>query len=260
MSRVRVAESSIALLAVALGAPCITCHPATQTFLDIRDSARPLHEAAESCDLARVRYLVEIQKTSPNALDTAGFTPLHVAWNCSHVYWDPPDRRVAQIVEYLLSHGADPNLPFRYGPEPRYTLLHRAAYNGNMVLVPLLVSAGANVNAKDSRGFAPLHSAARCDYRLSCDDCSDPAQDDFGTRWKQGAKPVIQYLVAHGADVTAKTQGGQSVLDIFVTPCVDQPKLCVPESLVSASWPTGTCKAAYLAVRSELNRIQQLPR
>ena len=46
-----------------------------------------------------------------------------------------------------------------------------ATYDGNMVLVPMLVAAGARVDAVDSRGFTPLHSAARCDFRLSCGGC-----------------------------------------------------------------------------------------
>jgi ankyrin repeat protein len=121
-----------------------------------------------------------------------------------------------------------------------------------MVLVPMLLKAGANVNARDSRGFTPLHSAARCDFRLSYDDCTSAGRNGFDERWKQGAKPVITYLLEHGADVAARTNTGQSVLDIFVTPCDKEPELCNPQTIDSAKWPAGYCKAAYLLVKGKM--------
>ena len=133
-----------------------------------------------------------------------------------------------------------------HGGEPAYTLLHFAAYDGNMVLIPMLVNAGANVNARDSRGFTPLHSAARCDFRLSCDDCT------VAGKWKQGAKPVIEYLLEHGSDITARTKAGQSVLDIFVTPCSTKPELCNPLTIESVEWPAGSCRAAYWFVKRKM--------
>ena len=75
-------------------------------------------------------------------------------------------------VRALLENGANPNIPFNFGGEPQYIVLHFEAYDGNRHgLIPALVKAGANVSAVTSRGLTPLHSAAICDFRLSCDDC-----------------------------------------------------------------------------------------
>jgi uncharacterized protein len=54
----------------------------------------------------------------------------------------------------------------------------------------LLINAGGDVNAKDSRGLTPLHEAAR---------------------W--GWNDVVQFLVASGADLTAKDNRGNTPID-----------------------------------------------
>jgi ankyrin repeat protein len=54
----------------------------------------------------------------------------------------------------------------------------------------LLLQAGADINAKDSRGLSPLHEAAR---------------------W--GWNDVVQFLVENGADLTAKDSRGNTPVD-----------------------------------------------
>lgn len=216
--------------------------------------ADALHVAAENHDVLQIKRLLESGRFDANAKNAAGFTPLQLAFlSLGRVFGHPASPQMAEVVEYLLAKGANPNLPFMYGGEPAYTVLHFAAYDGNMVLVPMLTRAGANPNARDSRGFSPLHSAARCDFRLSCDDCSHLTGSDFSMRWKQGAKPVIAYLVEHGADIRAQTLAGQSVLEIFKTPCASDPEACESGALASAKeWPAGMCKQAYAFVRARL--------
>ena len=215
-----------------------------------------LHAAAANHDLIQLKRLLETGALDVNARNASGFTPLQMAFiSLGRVLGHPANPEMADVVAYLLGKGADPNLPFAYNAEPAYTVLHFAAFDGNMVLVPMLVNAHANPNAKDSRGFTPLHSAARCDFRLSCDDCSRPSGGDYSVRWKQGAKPVIEYLLAHGADLHAKTVTGQSVLEIFSTPCAAAPEACQPAALSSGKpWPTGMCKQAYVFVRARMNQ------
>src|SRR5204863_3841430 len=54
----------------------------------------------------------------------------------------------------------------------------------------LLLEAGGDINGKDSRGFTPLHEAAR---------------------W--GWNDVVRFLVEHGADLQAKDNRGMTPVD-----------------------------------------------
>src|SRR5262247_2496128 len=80
----------------------------------------------------------------------------------------------APTIELLLKHGANPNLPNIRGMLPLvaaagvgsvdadtrgWTLLHGAAFWGWNDVVKYLVQKGANLDAKDNRGFTPIDSA-----------------------------------------------------------------------------------------------------
>jgi hypothetical protein len=53
------------------------------------------------------------------------------------------------VVEWLLAHGANVNA--RSDAESRHTALHSAAWNGDLEMVKLLVTAGADREAKDAQ-------------------------------------------------------------------------------------------------------------
>ena len=96
-------------------------------------------------------------------------TPLNVA----------PSPERSEIVEWLLSHGADPNLR---GDGDPYISLHAAAYCGNVEVCRMLLQHKADQNAPDSEGRTPLHLAS-----------------------EKGYIDVVRLLVEYGADVNARS-------------------------------------------------------
>ena len=134
--------------------------------------------------------------------DADGRTPLHLA---ASLY----DYEMAAI---LLDHGADPNARDAWGRSP----LHIAAQgefrpieasisvgswsseSPHESLVGLLVEAGADVRAADSKGITPLHLACLQAYKVTL---------------IQNA-PQIPILLDHGAEINARDEQGNTPLDI----------------------------------------------
>jgi ankyrin repeat protein len=84
--------------------------------------------------------------------------------------------------------GGDANLARGDG----LTLLHfAAAYADNLEVAKVLVSMGANVNAKEQTGITPLHNAAR-----------------FGN------VEIAKLLISKGANVNAKLFNGVTPLEV----------------------------------------------
>ncbi|MDB4712941.1 ankyrin repeat domain-containing protein [bacterium] len=79
-----------------------------------------------------------------------------------------------EMVELLISNGADINAKNIFGGSP----LDSAARGSKKEIVELLISKGADVNAKDDGGQTPLHTAAIGDK-----------------------KEIAEILIAHGANV-----------------------------------------------------------
>lgn len=84
-----------------------------------------------------------------------------------------------QIAEILLSYGADVNARDLFGTTP----LHSAsATEYGVTMIPYLVAKGADVNAVDDNGDTPLHHAALL------------RPDNVGLLLKAGAKPDVRDL------------------------------------------------------------------
>lgn len=210
---------------------CATTTPPPKSY--------PLHAAAAAFNVRQSKYLVEVKHINVNSLNADNKTPLEVAYDQLGIYgFDHPENLpMAEEVRYLRSMGADAN----HGD-----VLSQAAYDGNMDLVPLLVQGknGANTNKYSPKGFTPLHYAAICDFRLSCDDCSSSGN------WKAGAKPTIDYLIHHHADITACSKDGRSVLDMVPTPCPPNNPNC--KELADKVWPSGSCRETYYYVKAQM--------
>jgi ankyrin repeat protein len=99
---------------------------------------------------------------------------------------EPPSAKAPDISihEADLAAGADVNT--KIGEE---TPLHFAALFGHTKVAELLITKGADVNAKDEGGYTPLHQAAH-----------------------GGRKEVVELLIAKGANVNAKNKIGWTPL------------------------------------------------
>jgi len=120
-----------------------------------------LDTATAAGDLAEVKRLVIDCGVDPNILSELRFTSLFIALSSGH----------PEVVEFLLEHGADPNIKNNDGSTP----LHYAADNSKVVEV--LLEHGADLNIRDKYGATPLHDAA-----------------------ENGHPEVVELLLEHGAD------------------------------------------------------------
>lgn len=92
------------------------------------------------------------------------------------------------IVKLLLSRGADIHAKCKEGG---MTALHYAAAYGQKEVAELLITKGANVNAKNVYGVTPLASTAM---------------------GRGESRAVAELLIANGADINAKHRNGSTPL------------------------------------------------
>ncbi len=151
-----------------------------------------LRAATLGNDTQTIRILIDAG-VDVNAADLPGISPLMMAagWNGN-----------TPAVEMLLAKGANAKaasrpvmgLPARNGASEfgSLTALIMAAPFGPPQLIGDLLAGGSDVNAKDVRGMTPIMLAVATDHQ-------DPA--------------VIQMLLEHGADPSAKSGIGDSAVD-----------------------------------------------
>ncbi len=141
-----------------------------------------LYEACTVGELSRVKAWIERQPELVNAYAPDGFQPLGLAAFFGQI----------EIVEFLLSHGAEVNSPSRNAM--RVMPLHSAIANQRVEIVKLLLDHGADVNATQADDFTPLHEAAQI-----------------------GLPDVTQWLLDHGANINARlSSNGRTPLALAI--------------------------------------------
>ncbi|MFS4416747.1 ankyrin repeat domain-containing protein [Maribacter sp. 2307ULW6-5] len=117
--------------------------------------------------------------------DTKGNTLAHYLLNA---YDARNPKNFEEKLRLLQEHGLDLSLPQQKGN----TLYHLAVEKNNLSLLERLAAFELDINAKNKEGNTALHLAAM------------KAQDDR----------ILKYLIAQGADKTAKTSFEESVWDL----------------------------------------------
>jgi ankyrin repeat protein len=131
-----------------------------------------IFEACAAGELARVKDWVEQQPEWVNAYAPDGFQPLGLAAFFGR----------ADIVEFLLNHGAEVNSPSCN--QMRVMPLHSAIANRRIEIVKMLLDHGADVDTTQADDFTPLHEAAQ-----------------------NGMLDVTQWLLDRGAHVNPRLSG-----------------------------------------------------
>jgi ankyrin repeat protein len=160
----------------------------------IRTKASPLYYAALCGIGSLVEHLVVTRGQHPNQSHGSHGTPLHVAVVSGHT----------SIARLLLEHAADANARDTNSVTP----LHEAIERGNLDIAQLLISHGADVNAFVYRGDleAPRTEAQAhgdmlvsggADENARGKDKSSPLHEAA----KRGNLKTAQLLIGHGADV-----------------------------------------------------------
>ncbi len=150
------------------------------------NGARALHMAADFNEIAIIGLLLD-HGADIEARDGELRTPLHRA----------AEAGLNGVVELLLDRSAEINdREGNFGATP----LQQAADNGHLETVELLLDRGAEINAIDKRGFSALSCASQ--------------SQSFGN---VGNGKLIEFLVAHGADLHVRNTHGQTPLEYAET-------------------------------------------
>ncbi|XP_044745341.1 transient receptor potential channel pyrexia-like [Coccinella septempunctata] len=144
------------------------------------DKVTPLHLAASEGDPECCRLLLRA-KAPTNARNHKLQTPLHLA----------ALSQCAETLEVLLRAGADPNATDIDGRTPLHSSIVKVTRSCECVR--LLLKHGTEINKPDAFGYTALHLAALNEF-----------------------SHCVMFLINNGGDVTARTNGGISVLN-FIT-------------------------------------------
>lgn len=185
-------EGSAVLLA------CYYQQPEIARLLVSRGAELDIFEAAASGSLERVIELATHQPGLVNAFAPDGFQPLGLAAFFGHL----------EVVQFLLSQGAEPNSPSRN--DLHVIALHSAAAGRHLAVTQALLAHGAEPNTAQAGGFTPLHAAAQngqlemvrllLRHRADPDARSGDGETPLSLALKEGHAELAAYLRDHGAN------------------------------------------------------------
>jgi ankyrin repeat protein len=158
------------------------------------DTALHIAAAAYRRDLAQL--LVD-KGALVRARNRRGAEPLHYAadGNPDSARWNPDAQR--EVIAYLVANGADPNALDRSGVAP----LHRAVRTRCSGAVHALLDNGANPKLRNKSGSTPFHLAVQNTGR----------SDSGAAAAHEEQAAIINILLRHGARPTDTDANGKSV-------------------------------------------------
>jgi len=155
-----------------------------------------LHVAAAAYQQTTVESLIA-REACVRARNRRGAEPLHYAadGNPAGPTWDPAAQR--SVIEYLIASGADPDACDDSGVAP----LHRAVRTRCSAAVRALLENGADPKLRNKRGSTALHLAVQNTGR----------SDSGAVAAKDQQRQIIGFLLDHGARPTDTDEKGKTV-------------------------------------------------
>ncbi|KAI0483538.1 ankyrin repeat-containing domain protein [Xylaria cf. heliscus] len=175
-------------------------------------------------DIAIAQLIHDREPALLNAKESTGKTALWMACEESN----------EKMVEFLLSHGADPNIPSTKKKTPLQVAVDmrssRATPERNadrLRIIGMLLKHDADSNQTDNLGNTPLHTAASKGdlpavqllldpdsyYKTSVDMPGRHGQTPVAGATQNKHTPVMRELVSRGANVTSQGRDGKSAED-----------------------------------------------
>jgi len=190
----------------------------------------PLHKAASLSHPTNSKYFID-RGIGFHEMEFDECTVL------THASFHPDFEDNVDVLRYLISIGADPNVKDADGKTPLHVAAMNTEFTDNVVVLCCLVEAGADPNVKDTDGKTPLLlSAGRAhicdveelDYLFSMSKVEYPVSpsDDAETKGRYSSTlsrtaggsacvGLLKLLIALGADVNVKNSyDGRRLLDI----------------------------------------------
>lgn len=153
-----------------------------------------MSDALQAGDVETIKQRVQADPSFVHHCDYIGETPLQSAIGVSNL----------SLVNFLLKHEADPNVPVDDGYTCLLTAIDTESVSpADTDIVESLIAAGADIHETGTNGWTPLHMAAA-----------------------RGNVPAAQLLIAAGAHVNRRTE-----IDASETPLMEAAYAGQPETV-----------------------------